>query len=448
MGSIVKEKFLSFLKEYQPFTRKDRLLLGLSGGVDSVVLYQLLCEEQFSFAAAHANFQLRKNESNQDEAFVKSLAETSGIVLFTKRFDTFVFARRHQLSVQMAARQLRYQWFFELMEWHKIQYLVLAHHADDLLETSLFHLIKGTSVKGLAGMPICENNIIRPLAFVSKQEILQRANEAKLTWREDESNRQSKYHRNYIRHTMIPLGKQINPKWEKTHLQTAKKLREVSQIFEIYKRQVQECCSTAEAGEVRLSIDCLLKCGVNAYLLFALLDPYGFTYDHAEQILRQCYQGQVGSVFYSATHFCLRDRTHFFIRKKTEATTKERLIAETTEMLVFNEGILKCKLQEDSQKLSRSEGVAYLDGSQLSFPLTLRYWQKGDKFIPLGMSGHKKVSDFLTDKKVPRHQKDRTVVVCSNKDIIWVVGQRIHNSYKVTEATKRIFVMEWVAKHN
>jgi tRNA(Ile)-lysidine synthase len=428
--------FLTFINEQRLFKKKDKLLLAVSGGVDSMVLMHLLKAHHFTFSVAHCNFCLRKNDADEDENFVKNYCEKHQIPFFTKRFATSQFAEKQGISTQMAARELRYTWFEELRIQEKFNYLLTAHHLNDNLETVLLNFTKGTGIAGLKGISPKRDWVVRPLLFAKKTEIIAFATQNNLKWREDTSNASNKYQRNLLRNEVIPLLKNINPTLEETFLRTVERLTAVSKIYEKQLADFQETVFIHEADCLRISLETLDAWEHKLLFLEDSLRPFGFTYQQTQQLLTMCLDKKSGGKLETETHILFKDRTHLFLveRQLLLPIDAQKI---TDKVQVLNQEISVEKTGKyPSAELLKNSAFAFLDAEKITFPLFVRTWQQGDKFVPYGMKGKKLLSDFFIDKKITVFRKQmQLVVTTANNDIVWVVGHRIDDRFAISEHT-------------
>ncbi|MCC9168898.1 tRNA lysidine(34) synthetase TilS [Pontibacter harenae] len=432
------QKVLGFIQSHQLCQPDSKILAAVSGGIDSIVLCEVLHQLKYNFAIAHCNFGLRAEDAEADQLFVKKLAKKYEVHFFTENFNTRAFAEQEKLSIQMAARTLRYQWFEQVRQQEGYDYLATAHHSNDTTETILLHLTKGTGIAGLHGIPPQNGHIIRPMLSVTKDDIYDFVTSNKLIWREDSSNETTKYQRNKIRHDVIPVLKEINPNLEETMQQTAERVSHAEAIVAAYMEQLRQQSIKEADGVVYVSLEPLLSATGLPVVLHELLRPYTFSYSVVLELV-EALEGISGKQFESPTHLLVKDREQLVITPKNLSSFGSITIAEgQTEVETDN---LQLKLRyadADKYKLNTKPHVAALDADKLAFPLKLRSWQEGDWFVPLGMNGKKKISDFLIDKKVPANLKSQTAVLVSDQSIVWVVGQRLDNRFKVTEKTERV----------
>jgi tRNA(Ile)-lysidine synthase len=423
----------------KPRIENKKLILAISGGIDSMVLADRLLQAKADFVLAHCNFHLRGEESDGDEVFVRSYAERNGLTLYVKHFETEAYAKEHRLSIEMAARELRYAWFEELRQQLNYDYIAVAHHADDQLETFFINLLRGAGIKGLKGMQPVNGHIIRPLLDVSRAEIQQYALEHHLQWREDHTNAETQYLRNKIRHELLPVIDQISQEGRSAIL---KSIRHLASENELYRELVQEKLAQIvvtdraplRGADPRETV--FLPTGIVPFtdqLLFEWLRDYGFNTDQVRFIHEAVGNGQPGTCFLSPTH----------------RVTIEREGLELTPICQQKEVPMALSYQQIEKApgftIDPSPEVAQLDYDQLTFPLQLRKWQVGDRFHPLGMKGSKLLSDFFVDQKMSTFQKEACQVLTTSDDrIVWVIGRRIDDRFKVTDKTKTILKVQIV----
>lgn len=417
-----------------------RTILAISGGIDSMVLADRLLQAKADFVLAHCNFRLRGEESDGDEQFVRAYAERNGLTLYVKHFETEAYAKEHRLSIEMAARELRYAWFEELRQQLNYDYIAVAHHADDQLETFFINLLRGAGIRGLKGMQQVNGRIIRPLLDVSRAEIQQYALEHHLQWREDHTNAETQYLRNKIRHELLPVIDQISQEGRSAIL---KSIRHLASENELYRELVQEklsqmvvqmdCHAVPQRFAARNDLpveDPVAK--VSEQLLFEWLRDYGFNEDQVRSIY-EALDGQPGTCFFSPTHRVTIEREGLELMPICQQ--KEVPMALSYQQIEKAPGFT----------IDPSPEVAQLDYDQLTFPLQLRKWQAGDRFHPLGMKGSKLLSDFFVDQKMSTRQKEACQVLTTSEDrIVWVVGRRIDDRFKVTDKTKTILKVQIV----
>jgi len=418
-----------------PFIQGKRILVACSGGVDSIVLTKLCKLLKIEIGIAHCNFKLRGKESDDDEEFVKQLAERISSLFLVKHFDTNEYAKENKLSIQMAARALRYQWFRELVSEYQYDFVFTAHHADDSLETFLINLSRGTGLDGLMGIPEYNDIFIRPLLPFSKEQIVSFAKDQNLEWREDKSNEDTKYLRNKIRHEVIPSLKSLNPQFLNNFNLTLDYLKQSNQFV---KSQLfflkNDLLEISETNAVKIHIHKLREYGNPRTCLYFLLKDYGFTaWNDMEQIIT----AQSGKQIFSKTHRLLKDRESLLLSPLVEdISDRVYQIPEEESMIMIPCGTLK--IREECEMGETDFKTIYVDRDRLKYPLTVRKWKEGDYFYPLGMKGKKKLSKFFKDEKLSLLAKERVWLLCSNKEIVWIMNYRADNRFKITPNTKNI----------
>ena len=406
--------------------------MACSGGVDSVVLAHLCSSYQMDFSIAHCNFKLRGEESDKDEDLVRELAKDLGKEIFVTSFNTHGYMAQHKTNLQIAARELRYNWFSQIMENHHIKTLVTAHHADDSLETFFINLSRGTGIEGLTGIPSQTNTISRPLLQFSRAEIKKYAKANAIHWREDASNENTKYLRNNIRHNIIPKLKELNPHFLENFLKTQEYLGQTQEILNHHIVQLRKQLFSKEDGIEKVNVDSLLALNPTKAYLFHFLREYGFTqWDDIYGLL----SANSGKEVHSETHRLLKDRDFLLIKpmalKNTEVFNIDDGQEAVLEPISLNFSTVN-SIGETSSK------IIYVDKETLKYPLTVRKCQKGDYFYPLGMSGKKKISKYFKDEKMDVFAKENQWLLCSNGNIVWIIGKRADDRFKITDKTKEI----------
>lgn len=436
----IKEKFRSFFTERNLF--QGKFLAAVSGGVDSVVLCELCRQLGLQFSIAHCNFQLREEESERDENFVKNLGEKYGVDVFVKKIDTETYAKEKKISIQEAARELRYDWFINLKEEKSFSYTLLAHHADDNIETLLMNFFRGTGLQGLTAMPdenLTEKFILRPLLNVRRKEIIEFAKQNNLQWVEDSSNLSSKYTRNFFRNELLPEIKKIFPQVEENLLSNIERHKKTNALYQISVEQLKKKICEFHASEIRIPILQLMKYQ-HTSLIYEIIKDYGFGEKQVEELMKLADAGS-GKFIENNQYQIIKHRNWFIIApKSTVADTIA--IEKEMETVSFNGGQLQLKiLPKEKFHLQKKENIAQLDLKHIEFPLLLRKWKQGDYFYPLGMRKKKKLARFFIDQRLAKNQKENVWVLESNKKIIWIVGMRIDDRFKITDATKEILVI-------
>jgi tRNA(Ile)-lysidine synthase len=433
--------FNKFTKEEGLISGKGRVLAAVSGGVDSVVMCRLLYEAKIPFAIAHCNFQLRGKESDGDEDFVEALAEQYDVPFHCISFDTEQVAAKEKSSVQITARELRYDWFRQLKKENRYSCIATAHHRDDSIETVFINLIRGTGISGLHGILPKQGDIIRPLLFAGKEAILKYARKSGIIFREDSSNASERYVRNKIRRRMMPLLKEMNPDIENTLAANIKRFHDAELIFRSAIEDMRKKIVIEKAGVARISIAELKKLPAPATCLYHFLEDYNFSAAVAEDIHRS-FDSQSGTVFFSSTHQVLKDRGQLLItpveKKKEEKREQITIKTRTKKNSEFRLNI-KTLNKSELKEIPKDKNIACLDYEKLEFPLEIRSWEKGDFFYPLGMKGKKLLSDYFIDRKFSLLQKEKVRLLVSGSEIVWIIGERPDNRYKITENTRKIY---------
>lgn len=433
------ENFILYIKEKQLFTTSERLLLTVSGGIDSVVMVELCHQAKLQYGIAHCNFQLRGEESEGDERFVQQLANKYQVPFYTQRFDTKAFAYQNNLSTQMAARDLRYKWFEQIRQEYAYDYILTAHHQDDLLETVLLNLTRGTGLAGLHGILPKNGFLVRPLLFATRNNIEFFLQQMQLPWREDSSNITHDYLRNRLRHEVVPILRDMNPKVTTAVAELSERVKATEEIVAESMRLVEKEILQEKHDSVWISYEKLEQLSAPLERLGYWLAKYGFSY-HQTKNIWEGRNSQVGNQFFSTTHTLITDRSHWIITSKKKEQSLEWILQSEEGELIYPNGKLKWEVSNEIENvlLEANQNLIYLDADDLVFPLTLRLWQKGDSFCPLGMKGkRKKISDFLIDRKVPRNLKEKVYVLESEKKIAWLVGFRPDERFKAKATTKK-----------
>ncbi len=439
----MQEKFEAFVREQKLFDKNDRVLVALSGGVDSVVLATLMLRSGYTFSVAHCNFHLRGEESNRDERFVRSWAEKNKIKLFVSEFDTYEYMQQKGISLEMAARELRYSMFNNLMTSQGFSLLATAHHADDSAETFFINLLRGTGIAGLHGILPKHDNIVRPLLFATRKDIFDFAKANNIPFVEDSTNEDTQFLRNKIRHRLFPLLKDLCPNFDTVIKKDIDRLRETEIVFRSVIERLRADIIEKESNICKINIDRLKKLHPIRILLYELLSEYGFNETDSNNVLASL-DKESGKQFFSKTHRLLKDRNYLFITPLNADQHQERYLLNESQNMVNYPMHLIIETLEDLTfvNISKDRNIAMFDKDMLQFPLVLRHWKQGDAFVPFGMRKSKKLSDFFTSEKYSLIEKQQQWLLCSGNDIIWIVGRRTDNRYRISEKTKTILKIE------
>ncbi len=441
-------RFLDYIKEHDLLTAADRVLVAVSGGPDSIALAHLFLRAGFNFAIAHVNFKLRGEDADVDQEFVRNFAQNHGIKFFTRCVDTRAYARENKLSIEMAARQLRYSWFEQLAREHGFTKIATAHTADDNVETILINLMRGTGIRGLIGIPPKAGKIVRPLLFAYKSEILQYCQQNNLAFRIDKTNLETDFVRNKIRHLIVPQFESINPGFKQNVLRTAENLRQVYAVVQQFLSQIKNQIISQEPFGIKINLQKLLSSEHSKLVLFEILREYNFSPSQIDQIYSDLHK-QTGTSFVAHPYRAVIDRGYLLIGKDEpqEALNIQIFKPENQRIEVLNY-IFDIKITTvDKINLKVPTTIGQFDLERLAFPLRIRFWKTGDWFIPLGMQGRRKLSDFLKDLKLNYFDKRQVLVLTDRFDrIIWVVGHRIDQRFRITSKTQKVLQIKLLHK--
>jgi tRNA(Ile)-lysidine synthase len=439
------DQFRLFIRDNHLIRKSDKTLLTVSGGIDSVVMLDLFIKAGYRCGIAHCNFGLRGTESDEDEDFVRQLAYQYGIKFYFRRFDTEEYSEDQGISIQMAARKLRYDWFEKIRREQSFDLVATAHNQDDVLETFFINLSRGSGIRGLTGIKAVSGRIIRPMLFAPRTLIATYAKENSISFREDSTNASDKYIRNKIRHKILPLFEEINPSFRPVLMETIQKLRDAEAIYsdEINLRRneiVQE-----KEGIITISLDRIRDIPQRKTYLFEFLSEFHFTSRQISDI-DESVNAASGKQFFSTTHRLVKDRSEMIITPIEDEVYRKFYVPEGTDRL-FEPIHLEFIVIEKTPgfHIPPDPNIACLDYDLLAFPLLIRKWQSGDWFLPLGMKHRKKLSDFLVDQKISIVEKENQWLMLNNEDIIWVINQRIDERYKIGARTKQILMIKSVS---
>lgn len=432
------EQFLKYLHQEKLFDSSQRILLAVSGGADSMLMLHLFTHAGFPVAVAHCNFGLRGDESNGDEQFVADYCDQHNLPFFVKQFNTEEFAQQEGISIEMAARELRYAWFDLLLDRHGYHYLATAHHQDDVIETFLINLSRGSGIKGLSGIQPKSGTIIRPMLFTNRLEIMEYCQRLSIAYRTDSSNQDTVYKRNLIRQQIIPLLEQVNPAFRRNALKTIGNLHETGLLFQQRMSEIKAFVYSEDDQGAVIHIDKLQTLSPLRTILFELIREFGFQAEQVDDIIDSLNK-ESGRKFFSDSYRLVKDREFLLISPFAAKSEKVFYIDEDCAGIHFPVHLSVGKLERTADfRFSTNPNVADLDLDKLTFPLILRHWQEGEYFQPLGMTGLKKVSDFFIDEKYSIPEKENAWILASGNQVVWMVGKRLDDRFKITAKTKRI----------
>ncbi len=432
------ENFQNHINQKLPFLKEGKLLIAISGGVDSVVLVDLCHKLGLNISLAHCNFNLRGNESDGDENFVIQLGDDLDIEAFTESFDTEGYSVLNKVSIQMAARELRYFWFDELAQQLEFDYILTAHHADDNLETFLINFSRGTGLDGLTGIPEINNKFVRPLLPFSRENVVDYAKEHKLEWRVDSSNASTKYLRNKLRHEIIPILKEINPSLLQSYQGTINNLSDTADIVEdSMELFLKDAIVAIEDNKIVFKIEAFKKYNNPKAYLFEALKDYGFTeWNDVVNLL----DAQSGKYVLSNTHRLIKHGETLLLSEIVSDELEAIFIEDITKEVETPFGMLSFSNVDEVSH--NNTNAIFIDKQLLKFPLHIRKWEMGDVFFPFGMIGKKRVSKYFKDEKMSLLDKESSLLLCSDEDIVWIINRRADNRFRVTEDTKEILKIE------
>ena len=432
------QKFQNHLLNNFQFLKGKKLLLATSGGIDSMVMLHLFQQLDFEIAIAHCNFQLRGVESFEDQKFIQDYADANAVPVYITQFDTKAFAEDYKLSTQVAARKLRYNWFYELLETEKYDYILTAHHADDNLETFLINLSRGTGLDGITGIPEQNENVVRPLLAFSQQEIEDYAKLNHIKWQEDSSNASDKYVRNKIRHHLVPMLKELNPNFLSSFHKTQNYLQEAQNMVDDAAIMVYQQVAVQEGENISFDLKKLKKLPNYKSYLYQWLNEFGFT---AWDDIYDLVVSQSGKFVFSADYRLLKDRESLILSPLDFSTEKQEYFIDANQTVVNVP--LNISFSPVADMAIVSNKTIFVDSDKLQYPLVLRHWEEGDQFQPFGMDGKsKKISKFFKDEKLSLLEKENTWLLCSNGIIVWVVGLRQDERFKIENTTKNILKIQ------
>ena len=421
---MLVKKVKEFIEKEDLFSKQDKILVALSGGADSVALTRILITLGYHCEAAHCNFELRGEESDRDEDFVRNFCRSLNIKCHSIHFETRRYAAQQSISIEMAARELRYNWFSKICEESDCQVVAVAHHKDDSVETMLLNLIRGTGINGLLGIRPKNGNVVRPLLCASRQEVVEYLHRMNQTYVTDSTNLEDEYTRNKIRLNLLPLMEEINPSVKDGLVKTASYLNDVSKVYQqAIKESIDRIFITPEK---EISIEKLMNEPAPQALLFEVLSPLGFNSTQVEEVYGSL-NGQPGKRFISSQWQVVKDRDLLLIEKVKTANDKPQIIFE--EVLLTKEFVIP-----------KDKNTACFDANKFKGVISIRKWEKGDYFIPFGMKGKKLVSDFMTDSKFSLLKKEQQWVLSCNDQIAWLIGERTDNRFRIDDSTQKVII--------
>lgn len=441
VSTLLLEKFQEYVSRNDLFDKHDKILLTVSGGVDSMVLMSLCVNSGYNVGVAHCNFQLRGAESDEDEILVLERARKYGIEYYNRRFDTTAEMELTGESMEMAARRLRYTWFQELCQKHGYKVIAVAHHIDDSIETFFINLLRGTGLRGLTGIHNQVGRVVRPLMFATRKEIMDYALQKHIPFREDSSNKSTKYLRNKIRLGLSPRIKEINPRFPFIMNRNIERLMAAQRFIDGAIDNIYAQVATFDNGIHTIHIDRIMDAGSREFVIYEILNSrFGFKGDVVDGLCKALHNNTSGKRFYSRTHVAYINRGNIEIMPIQEDDSCEVLVQQGQQRAYCGNAVLYFELRDvDSlTTYNTPDNIALLDADKITYPLTLRRWNAGDSFTPFGMTGCKKVSDFLIDNKVSMSEKNRQFVMLSNGEIAWLVGRRIADKYCITKSTESV----------
>jgi tRNA(Ile)-lysidine synthase len=431
------DEFKRFITENSLIKPDDKILLAVSGGIDSMVMTWIFRHLHYNIGIAHCNFSLRGLESDKDEELVHHFATEHKIPFHCIKFETKAFAKKNGVSVQMAARELRYNWFEEIRKENEYDSIAVAHNMNDNIETLLINLARGTGLAGMAGMKPVNNRIIRPLLFATRRDITEFRDQHNIEFREDKSNADTKYIRNKIRHQIIPLLKEINPSIETTLNETAERFSGFNEIVSEYISGVRDSIVQQKNQFITFNVIALKSYLHNKVILFELFKPYGITNALLSDLIKVI-QGKTGGQIITGTHRIIKNRKEIVVSDEEINNETSYTIENIQDFRIFI-GITSARNVRitGNFEINSDPHIACIDSQKVSFPVTIRKWKAGDHFYPLGMNQKKKLSDYFVDKKYSKFDKENIFILESSGKIVWIIGDRIDDRFKITASTKK-----------
>lgn len=440
------KQFLEYINEYELITRESKVLLAVSGGIDSMVMADLFIRSGIQIGIAHCNFCLRGEESDKDEELVREYALSHKVSFYTTRFRTEEFARQNGISIQMAARDLRYDWFEIIRKDNDYDYIAVAHNLNDNIETLLINLTRGTGIAGMSGIKKTNNNIIRPLLFATRVLIEKYQKEHNIEYREDSSNPETKYVRNKIRHQVIPLLKDINPSVEITLNTTAERMSDINDIVVSYIGDLKNRLIISRDGNYTIDTKKLKPYLGNQTIIFELFRTFGVNTNNLDELYK-IISGRTGARLFTSTHLIIKNRSEIIITLPSTNESDSYIIFTIEDLnkvpVIQSAGIVE---KSKSFRIPADPDTACLDAEKISYPLLIRKWKPGDFFYPFGMAQRKKLSNYLIDRKFSIADKNNVQVMESDGRIVWIIGEKIDNRFRITDATAKILLVKSAVK--
>lgn len=439
----MKKRFLEYIKVNKLVDKSDKILIGVSGGRDSIFMAEMFIRTGFNISLAHTNFRLRNDESDSEEKFVKEYAKNNNLKFYSIAFDTEEYAKKNKISIQMAARYLRYSWFDELIEEHEYAKVAVAHNKNDSAETFFINLLRGTGLKGLKGIANKNGYIIRPVMFADRKEITKYLTTNNIKWKDDSSNASDKYQRNFIRHNIIPKLEELEPEFISRMESNMRALEHIHKVYENEVRYRRDKLFVRQLDKIMVNIEMLKQLDPLDTYLFEFIREYNFSYEQVLDLI-DIIDGESGKMIISKTHRIVKDREFLLITDLKEKNEEEFKIQKGTIHMKVPLHFHLDIFNNVNFEIPKDKNIACFDCDKLEFPLTLRKWKEGDSFMPLGMKNFKKVSKYFIDEKFSLVDKEDTWLLTSGKNIIWITGHRIDDRYKVDSGSEKIYSISLV----
>ncbi len=439
----MENQIVQYIAQHQLCTKKDRILVAVSGGIDSMVLLHLLKKLGYEISIAHCNFKLRGKSSDRDEDFVRRQCILYELPFFSKSFDIDSYRVKSKTGIQEAARDLRYQWFSDVMEANNLDLLAVAHHVDDQIETVLLNVIRGAGIFGLSGMQPKRRHIIRPMLSIKKSEIIDYAHINNIEFREDSSNKESKYRRNYLRNKWLPSIEKKIPSFKNRMAENILIWQKSTRLLQGLIDEQLNPYKTTDGHQISLDLYRIEK-SLRDLVVFRWLQPYGFNYSQVLQMVKCIEEDSSGKMFYSKKNRVSSDRKRLILSSLNTSKTGEILIERDQKTISLEEGTLEFKLLTRNDEIQFENRIAFLDLHKIKYPLKLRKWKPGDFFKPLGLKGKKqKIKKYFSNNKFNHFEKERQWLLCTKDRICWIVGERMDDRFKIDDSTKYVLKVIW-----